>query len=112
MTAIFWIDVINVLMIAFSFIRQFLSLFPEGFGMIGNLLTNYINLNLMYLLAFSLYITFAVAIMLKLILSYYLFGIDSSQYSMINTMIVFIDGFSIQQTEVYTIPETFETVQM
>jgi len=50
--------------------------------------------------------------MLKLILSYYLFGIDSSQYSMINTMIVFIDGFSIQQTEVYTIPETFETVQM
>jgi len=99
-------------MIAFSFIRQFLSLLPEQFGMMGEVLTKYINLNLMYLLAFSLYITFAAAIMMKLILSYYLFGIDSSLYSLINTLIVFLDGFSIQETKVFTVEETFETVQL
>jgi len=82
-------------MIAFSFIRQFLSLFPEQFGMMGELIKKYINMNLIYMLCFSMYITFAVAIMMKLILSYYLYGIDSSIYSLINTLIVFLDGFSI-----------------
>ena len=63
--------------------------------MMSNLIINYINLKLLYLLTFSLYITFAVATMMHLILSYFLFGLDSYAYSLINTMIVFIDGFSI-----------------
>ncbi len=95
MTAIYWIDVLVVMLMAFSFIRQFLALFPEQFGLMSNLIIQYINLNLFYLLSFSLYITFAVATVMHLILSYFLFGLDSYAYSLINTMIVFIDGFSI-----------------
>ena len=95
LTAIYWVDVLVVMLMAFSFIRQFLALFPEQFGLMSNLIMKYINLNLFFLLSFSLYITFAVATMMHIILSYFLFGLDSYAYSLINTMIVFIDGFSI-----------------
>lgn len=58
-------------------------------------------------LFFSIFLTVAVTIMAHLLLGYYAFGMNNVLFTLVSTIMVFLDGFLVYDQFFLTIPETF-----
>ena len=54
---LYYIDVIVMVLVAFSFIRQVITWFPTQFSLFTDLMTTYVNVELLLQAMFSLYLT-------------------------------------------------------
>ena len=58
---LYYIDVVVMVLVAFSFIRQVITWFPTQFSLFTNLMTTYVNVELLLQALFSLYLTLCAA---------------------------------------------------
>lgn len=97
-------------MAAASFIRQLLTWIPDHFMTFTNLIVTYLNANSAKLWTMSLYLTFAVSVVVQLLTGYQIYGLSDTGYSFIRTMMVFLDGFLFRRERILGVEESYHSV--
>ena len=110
-TAIKYLDIVLLQMASITFISRLSAVSPKIFGGI----TAYIDFTmgsnrLLQIVGVSLYNTFAVAVFTTFLYGYYQLKAADVLYSMVRTLLLFINGFYLQTNDVFLHRETFESV--
>lgn len=88
-----FMDMIVLLMASITFISRMAAMAPGIFGALTEYLNFAFNSRIMQTVLFSFYLTFSVAVFSSYIFAHYQLKVDNKIYSLVRTLLLFINGF-------------------